>query len=365
MENVKLIDTIIERHNRLDKVISELKNSIHVYIYGAGISATLIKEKLEENHISVKGSFVDREYYRGEPNVRTTEELFNSIDRQIIVIVACNGYSSGKLDKYTDKIEQVVCIDNSVAMFPLISYRWIQDNEKRLQKFYESLEDDRSKETISAFLNQKVCGMCGYLSKVRSEQHQYFENDIIDFIGDEVFVDCGAYIGDTSLVFIDELKKRAIDDYKKIVCFEPDEMNFRKLQELNIKKSILVNKGVSDQAGIMMFSQVGDSTSAISETGDILIETDTIDNVLNGEKATFIKMDIEGAELSALKGAAETIKKYKPTLAICIYHKKEDLFEIPEYIHSLVPEYEFYCRGYFDYSLELVLYAISPKNKKA
>ncbi|MFH1618985.1 MAG: FkbM family methyltransferase [bacterium] len=69
-------------------------------------------------------------------------------------------------------------------------------------------------------------------------------------------------------------------------------------------------------------------------------------------------MDIEGAELDALKGAAETIKKNRPKLAICIYHKPSDLFEIPLFIKSLVPEYRFYLRQHQPISCDLVLYAV-------
>ncbi|MHB8062988.1 MAG: FkbM family methyltransferase, partial [Ruminiclostridium sp.] len=67
-----------------------------------------------------------------------------------------------------------------------------------------------------------------------------------------------------------------------------------------------------------------------------------------------IKMDIEGSELLALKGACNTIKKYKPYLAICVYHKTEDIFEIPKYLRSIIPSYKFYLRG----GIHTVLYAV-------
>lgn len=75
-----------------------------------------------------------------------------------------------------------------------------------------------------------------------------------------------------------------------------------------------------------------------------------------------LKMDIEGAELSALAGARESIRKWKPKLAICIYHKKEDLWEIAEYILGIEPEYRLYMRNYEDTATELVLYAVMPQD---
>lgn len=71
-----------------------------------------------------------------------------------------------------------------------------------------------------------------------------------------------------------------------------------------------------------------------------------------------IKMDVEGAELESLKGARETILRNRPKLAICIYHKPEDMTEIPLYIKSLVPEYKFFVRHHSNYFAETVLYAI-------
>jgi len=79
---------------------------------------------------------------------------------------------------------------------------------------------------------------------------------------------------------------------------------------------------------------------------------------LGDEKATFIKMDIEGSELEALKGAQNQIKVNKPKLAICVYHKETDLITIPQFILSLNPDYKLYLRHYGNFSTELVLYAL-------
>ncbi len=88
------------------------------------------------------------------------------------------------------------------------------------------------------------------------------------------------------------------------------------------------------------------------------IEVTSIDKVLQGKEATFIKMDIEGSELAALQGAKETIQKYRPKLAISLYHKPEDMLEIPNYILNIVPDYKLYLRHYATNLWETVLYAI-------
>ena len=101
-------------------------------------------------------------------------------------------------------------------------------------------------------------------------------------------------------------------------------------------------------------SQDGEG-SLICEDGEEKIDICKIDT--EAGEATFIKMDIEGAELKALMGAKETIVQNKPKLAISIYHKPEDILQIPMYLKALVPEYKFYLRQYTMSYLECVLYA--------
>ncbi|EOS66974.1 FkbM family methyltransferase [Oscillibacter sp. 1-3] len=98
------------------------------------------------------------------------------------------------------------------------------------------------------------------------------------------------------------------------------------------------------------------------DDGEIVVPVATIDEIVEKEnpKVTMIKMDIEGSELEALKGAKKTIQRNKPKLAICIYHKPEDMLEIPLYIKSLVPEYKLYVRHHSNSNVETVLYAVRP-----
>jgi len=109
------------------------------------------------------------------------------------------------------------------------------------------------------------------------------------------------------------------------------------------------------------FLEQGNGTSHVSIENKDCIGTDlqvvSLDECIL-EPVTFIKMDIEGAEYEALEGAKHILKKDKPKLAVCLYHKKDDMWRIPYLIKSLVPEYRLYIRHYSNYEGETVLYAI-------
>jgi hypothetical protein len=108
----------------------------------------------------------------------------------------------------------------------------------------------------------------------------------------------------------------------------------------------------------LYFNDSKGSASHISQTeSKITIHTDTIDSLIQS-KVDYIKMDIEGAEVPALKGARKTIAMYKPILAICIYHNQSDFVEIPELILSYNPNYSIYVRHYTQGVFETVMYFI-------
>lgn len=184
--------------------------------------------------------------------------------------------------------------------------------------------------------------------------NQYF--DVFSVGEKEIFIDGGGYNGDTSLGFIDWTD----GDYSKICVFEPFGEMFqyikKRVKEKNLERIELYNNALWSRKESLHFLE-NDSGSHVVETGKVAIEGISLDEIVKEEKVTFIKMDIEGSELDALKGAQNVIKKNKPKLAICIYHKPEDILEIPAYILKLVPEYKFYIRHYTSCMWETVLYA--------
>lgn len=195
-------------------------------------------------------------------------------------------------------------------------------------------------------------------AEYRNNTSQYF--DLLTPDGNEVFVDCGCYDASTAFHFAGWCGSRG---YDKILCFEPDRDSFQKCTELcrGLGNCTVYPYGVSDRAGMVYFQSGRKEESKIvrSEDGTAAdsIETVVLDNFLRGERVTFIKMDIEGAELDALKGASRIIKEQKPKLAISIYHRPEDIIEIPKLLMELRPDYRFYIRHYSLLLNETVLYA--------
>lgn len=305
------------------------------------------------------GKAVNRKYYQEGMEAYCLEDLLEKTEEPINLVVAFTKFDSNQLEAYHDKIAILAeydCFASYYECDPQIStYAWVCEHEQDLQHVYESLEDDLSRRTLLAYLNQKISLKYGYLESVKT-QPQYFAEDIMPLSNKEVFVDCGAFDGDSALAFIDELKRRKISGYERIISFEPDPHNYEKLASRKLKKHQCIQAGTGIKKGVLRFSTNG-ASSVASDEGGIEVKIETIDDVVR-EKVTLIKMDIEGAELDSLKGAAKTIQRDKPKCAICIYHKRRDLWEIQNYLKSLVPEYKFYIRAHERIATELVLYAI-------
>lgn len=188
--------------------------------------------------------------------------------------------------------------------------------------------------------------------------NQYF--DVFEARENEIVVDAGAFDGRTE----SDILAWGGDRIKHIFAFEPDKNNAKRCRnyyrEQNIDKVTLIEKGLSNQHTICQTSGFsGSSGSSLVEAdgnnGDI--EVSSLDVEIGDEDVTFIKMDIEGFELPALKGAQKIIMKNKPRLAICVYHKVDDLATIPAYILTLDSRYRFYLRHYTTNNWETVLYA--------
>lgn len=187
---------------------------------------------------------------------------------------------------------------------------------------------------------------------------QYFDLPAkLGLVGEgEVFVHAGCFNGDTQKSYINWFG----DTYEKMITFEPSEEQYLVCAKLfeTFRDVELVKAGLSDRAGTVRFDLKTPGASFISETGTEEIQTVSLDAYMNGGKVTFLALDVEGEEYKALKGAETIIRTQKPKLAVSIYHKPEDMYELPELIKELRPDYRLYLRHYHLLDMaETVLYA--------
>jgi FkbM family methyltransferase len=188
------------------------------------------------------------------------------------------------------------------------------------------------------------------------EQYKY--DPYITVEAGDIFLDCGAYHGETAIWAVNL-------GAQKVYCFEPNKENYSNLQRtaerIGNGKIIPFQYGIGDEDGILTMEEKGPA-SYISSTGNEKIQIFSLDSfcIQNNIKPNFIKMDIEGFELEALHGASKIIKKYRPKLAICLYHKLSHMWDIPLYIDSLGLNYSFFCKKNHPIC-EFVLYCAAKK----
>lgn len=178
----------------------------------------------------------------------------------------------------------------------------------------------------------------------------------------DVVIDGGGCWGDTAIAFA-----CTVAPLGKVFTFEFVPASLKVLRtNLEVNENVsglvtVVEKALAERSGMRIsYSDHGPGTCLDPSGKSGFVETVSIDDFVNQEnleRVDFVKMDIEGSELAALQGARQTIKKYRPKLAICVYHRPHDFFEVPRLVRQIEPSYQFYLDHYSIHLEETVLYA--------
>jgi FkbM family methyltransferase len=221
--------------------------------------------------------------------------------------------------------------------------------------------DDLSREEYVAQVRFR-CTFAGPLPPHLPAEATYFPGELVSLKPDEVFVDCGAFDGDSINAFL----KRSGGWLEGVVGIEADPQNAEKLRQSVARlptvvgaKIEVVQAAVGARDGTIQFHATGTAASnSLDGQGAIEVPCRRLDEILRHRNASYLKMDIEGAEPQALAGAREIIQRDAPVLAICLYHRQTDLWEIPLQVREMTDRYHFFLRRYSDDCWEQVLYAI-------
>ena len=319
-----------------------------IALYGMGDGADKILAQFDRLGIRASAVFASDEFARGNLFhgfcVRKLSDTVAELGEDIVIVIAFASQRPEVLqlmyaleDKY-----DVVAPDVPVVEGPLFDEDFVRVHQDEMQRAYDLLADDLSREVFLDTVRFKLSGKMEYLRHSESDKDEVFHN-LLRPTAEEHFSDLGAYNGDT----IRELLHYTDGRFASVTALEPDRRSFRKLNEwasANIEGDVtLVQAGAWDKDEIRCFSDQAGRQSHVANKGR---ETQmrALDSVLNGRPCTYLKMDVEGAEREAIAGARQTIEREKPKLNIAAYHRSEDFFELPLLIHSLCKDYELYLR---------------------
>ncbi len=314
-----------------------------ILLYGTGNGADKILNELVKRDITVKGVFASDGFVRNRSFRGFKVIGFSDAKKLFGDFIALISFGT-QLPEVIDNIKKITETTEVYAPdVPVIEDNEIFDidyallNKERLEKAYNLLADEASKKVFRDIVHYKLTGKIDFLFGCETDKSEAYK--LLNLKNDEIYLDLGAYNGDTVAEFLGEVKS-----YKKIIAVEPDAKNYRKLKNNteNIENICLYNAAVAQKNGTALFNMRGGRNSSLGE--GVEIKAIGIDDEFSEEIISYIKMDVEGNEIPAIMGAERTLKKYSPRLNIAAYHKNADIFDIPILINSINPEYKIYLR---------------------
>ena len=311
-----------------------------------GNGADKIISVLENYKIPFKGVFASDGFVRNKTfhgfKISSLKELEDTFGNMIVLL--CFGSERPEVIEYIKGVasrQELYAPDVPVIGDGLFTMEFLKENAQRLRDIYSLLADDISRKTFENIINFRISGKIDYLFDCSVSYDEPYTT-FLNLNKNEHFMDLGAYNGDTVADFINQNP-----NYKFITAVEPDIKSFKKLtiNTENIKDIKLINAAISNMCGTGSFDMKNGRNSALSATGTEtqLINIDKLSETL---PPTYIKMDLEGEEIKAIKGSIKTITLHRPKMLISAYHRTDDILTIPEEVLKIRRDYKIYLRHF-------------------
>ena len=315
-----------------------------IVLYGMGDGADKVIEKLESIGKTPVAVFASDEFVRGQNfrgytviNYNTAKQLYPDM----IVLVCFGTQLTPVLDNIRRIASECTLFAPDVAVYGggTFDTDFYQKSKDKIEFISSRLADDTSRHVFDSIINYKLSGDIRYLTDCETSVDESYEN-ILELHDNEIYVDLGAYRGDTVCEFLNH-----VNGYDKIYAVEPDKKNFSKLFEAYGDSVNCINAAATDFVKPVPFTNKKGRNSHVSDDGNF-IKGVSVDSIVDEKGASFIKFDVEGNEASAIAGAKDTILRFKPKMCIAAYHRFDDLLEIPLQVLEIRPDYKMYIRHF-------------------
>jgi FkbM family methyltransferase len=361
------INGLVKSDKRADEeIIEQIKeNGLPVYIYGCGNCGKALFDFLKAYGVAATAFVVDDEYCieeqcKGIEIKKLSEIKKKNMSKNLLIGFSDFAYGISRISKMHD-LTNIFCISNPYLYLQKYDIKWdfVEKNMEKIDETLNFLEDSLSKKIMVAYLNTRINRDYKFLMPY-SGCKTYFNKEIVGLSDNECYVDCGAADGDSIESFIESVDGH----YHKIYAIEPEEKNFCLLKKKYLtekgSKICLINKGVWRERGQLFFAKEGSQEFSASNEcmeNQQSVHVDSLDNILDGERVSFLKLSVQGLEADALLGARKILKRWEPTLAITIFMKPDALITIPQIIKQINARYKFYIRCGEPFFARVILYA--------
>lgn len=251
---------------------------------------------------------------------------------------------------------KIIVVSSSVFSISEVDNKLYEDNMSIIEEVYQRLADERSKHTIETYLNVMRTGDVALWDTVNGNSlNKLLDDEVLDLTMYHHYVDVGAFIGDTLETFL----RQTNNIYRSIVCIEPDKRNYSELNKkialMHNENAYAINAAIGEKTGTIRFEGNKSESCHVSDDNGEVVKILALDDIIEVKEVSLLKVSTNGFDLKALKGAENTITNNKPQIAT--YASGTQMWTIPMYLWSVVPEYKIYMRHYGVGRQALICYA--------
>jgi FkbM family methyltransferase len=294
----------------------------------------------------------------------TSSEVLRTLDRHVPILVASHRGHGARTQLKETGFQTVELLSLLQVMSPeiytphMFFKGWLEAtfaSRDQLVALSRRLHDDESRRVLDALIGFRLTVDPDILATV-ADLELYGPRNLFALGTDEVYVDGGTFDGDSIRWFIE----RTGGQFEQVIGFEPDPKTYARLcaNFKNEARVVAINKGLWSRDDVLRFVDDASRGAILGEHGTIEVPVTSLDEVMSGKRVSYVKMNIEGAEIEALRGACRTITDWKPKMAISVYHRPDDLWAIAHEIDVIRSDYRLFLRQQDIGVIETVLYAL-------